>query len=198
LDPRVTVRGEVFTVGSQIGTRPQIVHIKQDTYDAQIQIVAKEDSDGQPTVALELERGASLLVRDAVFSVNWKGEIVLKIDPLARVELDTDPTEASSSLFDKQAKHNIAGVVVYTYEKSGVGKTGKRWSRKGMMVMDASGATKVEGWADDWNPQYDLVGVGDTVALANLGLDAWASDVRGDYTRQSTLQIVSRADRSTA
>jgi len=198
LDPRVTVRGEVFTVGSQIGTRPQIVHIKQDTYDAQIQIVAKEDGDGQPTVALELERGASLLVRDAVFSVNWKGEIVLKIDPLARVELDTDPTEASSSLFDKQAKHNIAGVVVYTYEKSGVGKTGKRWSRKGMMVMDASGATKVEGWADDWNPQYDLVSVGDTVALANLGLDAWASDVRGDYTRQSTLQIVSRADRSTA
>jgi hypothetical protein len=198
LDPRTTIRGVVFSVGRQQGNRPQTVHIKQDTYDAQVQIVATEDGEGQPTVAVNLERGASLLIRDAVFSVNWKGEIVLKIDPLARVEADTDPTEASSSLFDKQAKHNIAGIVVYTYEKSGVGKTGKRWSRKGMMVMDASGATKVEGWADDWNAQYDLVCEGDTVALANLGLDAWANDVRGDYTRQSTLQIIARVDRSTA
>ncbi len=198
LDPRVTVRGEVFSVRGRHGQRPAIVHIKQDTYDAQIQIVATEDSEGQSTVEVELERGVPLLVRNAVFSVNWKGEIVLKIDPMARVEHDTDPSEESSSLFDKQAKHNIAGMVVYTYEKSGIGKTGKRWSRKGMMIMDATGATKVEGWADDWNHQYDLVQEGDTVALANLGLDAWASDVRGDYTRQSTLHIMERVTGSTA
>ena len=70
-------------------------------------------------------------------------------------------------------------------------------SRKGMMVMDGDGAIKVEGWADDWNPQYDLVEPGDVVVLANIGLDAWASDARGDYTRNSRLQIIERVDRST-
>ena len=39
---------------------------------------------------------------------------------------------------------------------------------------------------------------GDVVALANVGLDAWASEVRADYTRNSRLQILERVDRSTA
>ena len=46
------------------------------------------------------------------------------------------------------------------------------------MLMDHTGAFKVEGWADDWNHQYTLLEVGDVVALANVGLDAWASEVR--------------------
>ena len=66
-----------------------------------------------------------------------------------------------------------------------------------MMVMDHTGACKVEGWADDWNHQYSMLEVGDVVVLANLGLDAWATEVRGDYTRNSRLQIVERVDRST-
>ena len=48
-----------------------------------------------------------------------------------------------------------------------------------MMVMDHTGACKVEGWADDWNHQYSMLEVGDVVVLANLGLDAWATEVRG-------------------
>jgi len=35
------------------------------------------------------------------------------------------------------------------------------------------------------------------VALANVGLDAWASEVRADYGRNSRLQILERVDRST-
>ena len=67
-----------------------------------------------------------------------------------------------------------------------------------MMIMDHTGAIKVEGWADDWNNQYDLVETGDVVVVANVGLDAWATDVRADYTRHSRLQITQRVDRSTA
>ena len=109
---------------------------------------------------------------------------------------DEDPDIASSDLFDFQAKHNVGGRVVYTYEKSGVGKTGKSWSRKGLMLMDHTGAFKVEGWADDWNHQYTMLEVGDVVAVGNVGLDAWASEVRADYTRNSRLQILERVDRS--
>lgn len=198
LNPRITVRGELFSVGRASGNRPQTMTLHQGPHVAQIQVVATNDSDGSPTVTVEPVKGQAVLVRDAVFTVNWKGEIVLKIDPMARVEADHGPHPPSSSLFDVPAKHNIGGMVIYTYEKSGVGKTGKRWSRKGMMIMDSTGATKVEGWADDWNPQYDLVEVGDVVVLANVGLDAWASEVRADYTRNSTLQIVERVERSTA
>lgn len=198
LNPRITVRGELFAVGRASGGRPQTMTLTQGHHSAQLQVVATTHSDGSPTVAFDAERGAAVLVRDAVFTVNWKGEIVLKLDPLARLEEDADPDTVSSSLFDVQAKHHLGGMVVYTYEKSGIGKTGKRWSRKGMMVMDDSGATKIEGWADDWNPQYDLVEPGDIVVVANVGLDAWATEVRADYTRQSTLQIVHRVDRSTA
>ena len=66
------------------------------------------------------------------------------------------------------------------------------------MLMDHTGAMKVEGWFDDWNNQFGMVEVGDIVVIANLGLDAWASEVRGDYSKQSRLQIIERVDRSTS
>ena len=197
LDPRLTVRGVLSEVGFASENRPRMMTLKQGVNAAQIQVVAKQHSDGGETLSLEPKRGQSVLLHDAVFTINWKGEIVLKMDPFSRLEEDTDPSVHASDLFDKQAKHNICGILVYAYEKHGVGKGGKRWSRKGIMVMDESGAMKVEGWADDWNPQYDLAEVGDTVVLANIGLDAWAREVRGEYTRNSRLQIIERVDRST-
>ena len=39
------------------------------------------------------------------------------------------------------------------------------------MLMDHSGACKIEGWADDWNHQYGMLEVGDLVVVANVGLD---------------------------
>ena len=198
LNPRATVRGELFTVGYLKDGVPLKMSLKQGTNTAHIQVIATSGSDGTPTVAVAAMKGMKVLVRDAVFTVNWKGEIVLKMDPFSKLMADDDTEVESSDLFDFQAKHNIGGTVVYTYEKSGVGKTGKPWSRKGMMVMDHTGACKVEGWADDWNHQYSMVEVGDVVVLGNLGLDAWATEVRGDYTRNSRLQIVERVDRSTA
>lgn len=198
LNPRATVRGELFSVGYVKDGVPLKMTLKQGTNTAHIQVIATAQSDGSPTVAVPAMKGMKVLLKDAVFTVNWKGEIVLKMDPFSSLVADDDDGVESSDLFDFQAKHNIGGTVVYTYEKSGVGKTGKPWSRKGMMVMDHTGACKVEGWADDWNHQYSMLEVGDVVVLANLGLDAWATEVRGDYTRNSRLQIVERVDRSTA
>ena len=198
LNPRATVRGELFSVGYLKDGVPLKMTMKQGTNTAHIQVVSTKRSDGSPTVGVAAMRGQAVIVKDAVFTINWKGEIVLKMDPFSELVADEDPDVASSDLFDFQAKHNVGGRVVYTYEKSGVGKTGKPWSRKGLMLMDHTGAFKVEGWADDWNHQYTVLEVGDVVAVVNVGLDAWASEVRADYTRNSRLQILERVDRSAA
>ena len=58
--------------------------------------------------------------------------------------------------------------------------------------MDASGAMKVEGWANDWGPQYDLAEIGDVVVVANIGIDAWAVEVRGNIGRHSKIHITQR------
>ena len=198
LDPRATVRGELFSVGYLKDGVPLKMTLKQGTNMAHVQVISTTRSDGSPTVAVPAMKGARVVVKDAVFTVNWKGEIVLKMDPFSALVADEDPNLESFDLFDYQAKHNVGGTVVYTYEKNGVGKNGKPWSRKGMMLMDHTGAFKVEGWADDWNHQYTMLETGDVVAVGNVGLDAWASEVRADYTRNSRLQIIERTDRSAA
>lgn len=198
LNPRATVRGELFSVGYVKDNIPLKMTLKQGVNTAHIQVVSTTNAEGKPTVAVPAMKGAKVLLKDGIFTINWKGEIVLKMDPFSRLEADEDADVESFDLFDFQAKYNVGGTVVYTYEKSGVGKNGKVWSRKGLMLMDHTGACKVEGWADDWNSQYAMLEVGDVVVLANVGLDAWASEVRCDYTRNSRLQIIERVDRSSA
>lgn len=197
LDPRITVTGTLFTIGTQRQGQAPRMSIKQGSSFANIHIVSQDHREGGRTWPNGLEKDMEVTVENAVFTVNWKGEIVLKVDPFACVMVNGSTFE-SSDLMSVQAKHNASGVVVYRYEKQGVGKTGKTWHRKGLMLMDNTGAMKIEGWANDWNVQYDLVSEGDVVAFENLGLDAWATDVRGDYTKQSRLQILVRKDESTA
>jgi hypothetical protein len=63
------------------------------------------------------------------------------------------------------------------------------------MILDATGAMKVEGWANDWGTQYDLAQIGDTIVVANLGLDAWAVEVRGNISQNTKFQIIERVQR---
>ena len=64
-----------------------------------------------------------------------------------------------------------------------------------MMLLDETGSMKIEGWAADWSPQYDLAEIGDTLVAANISLDAWAIDVKGQINRNSKIQITHRVDR---
>ena len=197
LSPRATIRGELFTVGTSIqGKAPKMI-VQQGTLFATIQVNSDQHSDGGRTWPEGLVKGQEVLIEQAVFTTNWKHEIVLKIDPFSRIQvIEPGHGEQGEDLLAFNAKWNVGGRVVYTYEKSGVSRNGKTWRRKGLMLLDHSGAMKIEGWADDWNGQYDMLEVGDGVVIANIGLDAWASEVRGDHTRQSRLYIVERVDRS--
>ena len=80
---------------------------------------------------------------------------------------------------------------MYKFDKRGVGRNGKPWHRRGLMIMDSSASMKISGWTNDWGNQFDMAEVGDLVLIANIGLDAWASQVRGDINRNSKIQIIS-------
>ena len=103
--------------------------------------------------------------------------------------------EVASDLMEFRARWNVSGRLIYRFSKSGVGRNGKQWHRKGAMILDSTGAMKVEGWANDWGPQYDLAEIGDTVVVANIGLDAWAVEIRGDVSRNSKFHISKRIQR---
>ena len=66
--------------------------LKQGTNTAHIQVVSTSQSDGSPTVAVPAMKGVKVLVKDAVFTINWKGEIVLKMDPFSELVADDNPT----------------------------------------------------------------------------------------------------------
>ena len=145
-------------------------------------MIATAQSDGSPTVAVPAMKGMKVLLKDAVSAVNWKGEIVLKMDPFSSLVADDDGGVESSELILIFRPNTTSAVPSSTPTKRvEIEATGKPWSRKGMMVMDHTGALQVEGWADDWNHQYSMLEVGDVVVLANLGPDAWATEVQGDY-----------------
>ena len=195
LNPRMTLIGEVFTVmGMKEGRRPQVI-ISQGEKFAKIQFLVDSHQDGTPSWPDSLSKGDRVKLDNVVPTANWKGEIELKVDPHACV-VHASSDDVGSDLMEFRARWNVTGKLVYRFEKRGVGRNGKEWHRKGLMLMDASGAMKVEGWANDWGPQYDLAEIGDVVVVANIGIDAWAVEVRGNIGRHSKIHITQRVERN--
>jgi hypothetical protein len=58
------------------------------------------------------------------------------------------------------------------------------------MILDNTGAIKIEGWQADWGPQYDMLELGDTVIITNVGMNGWAALTTGEIYRASRLHIV--------
>jgi CRISPR/Cas system-associated exonuclease Cas4 (RecB family) len=196
LNPRATIVAEVFSVvGANSKPVPQIT-ICQGTNFAKIQIISETHESGQRSWPLGIKKGDLVKLDGLVFTVNWKGEIVLKVDPHAIIIPASPSEECTTDLLSYRAKYHVAGRVIYRFEKRGIGRTGKEWHRKGLMIQDSTGAMKVGGWANDWPPQYDTVHVGDTVVVANIGIDAWATEVRGEISRNSTFQTIERISRN--
>ena len=192
LDPRATIIAEVFSVvGANTRPIPQITISKGDNF-AKIQIISETHESGQRSWPIGIKKGDIVKLEGLVFTVNWKGEIILKVDPHARIVPALAGEESATDLLSYRAKYHVAGRVIYRFDKRGVGHNGKEWHRKGMMIQDSSGAMKVGGWANDWGPQYSTVNIGDTVVIANIGIDAWATEVRGEISRNSTFQIIDR------
>ena len=190
LEDRHDIIGHVHTlIHSQSGRAPRITITQANNAFADVQVKAMTHSDGTSTVPEGLEKGDLVCVEKAIFQLNYKGAIVLKVDPFAKiVKLDSNE-EVSMSLLKPRARWNIMGTVVYRTEKRGESARGE-WCRKGLMILDNTGAIKVEGWQADWGPQYDMLEPGDTVIITNVGMNGWAALTAGEIYRASRLHIV--------
>ena len=153
-----------------------------------------EESQGVLTYPADVAKGDSIRLIGVVPSTNWKGELQLKVDPHARIEKASEAEEGDVGLFDFQARWNVVGRVAYTTHKSGVGKNGKPWARKGIVLLDNSGRIAVEGWDNAWPSLFNTLKQGDEIAVLNVSLDAWAIDVKANLEKGSTMHVISRAD----
>ena len=190
LDPRLTIVCDVFSVFDSKNKRPSIT-ISQGKSMAKIDILVDKHQDGQRPWPEQISKGDRIMIENAVVTVNWKGELVLKIDPLGMISKTQKEIVEHSDLMEFRARWNVVGKMIYKFDKKGVGRNGKQWHRKGIMIMDPSGSMKISGWANDWGTQYDMSQMGDLVLIANTGIDAWATQVRGDISRNSKIQIIS-------
>ena len=191
LVPRVSIFAEVFSVTNVPDKAPNIT-IEKDGGFAFVRIVA-EESEGVLTYSENIQKGDTVRLVDVVPSTNWKGELQLKVDPYARVEKAESSEEGDIGLFDFRARWNIVGRVAYTTFKSGIGKNGKPWARKGLVLLDETSRVTVEGWDNSWPSIYNTLQQGDEVAILNVSLDAWAVDVKANLEKGSTIHVISRA-----
>jgi hypothetical protein len=190
----MTFVGEVFSViGAREGHRPRIT-ISQGNHFAKVILLVDQHQDGEPSWPPNIAKGDQVKLDNVIPSANWKGEIELKIDPHACI-VPASKGEVGSDLLEFRARWNVSGRLIYRFEKRGIGRNGKEWHRKGAMILDATGAMKVEGWANDWGTQYNLAEIGDTVVVANISLDAWAVEIRGNISKNTKFHITERVAR---
>ena len=183
---RHTVTGRVHAVIR--GNQPRITIAEGNSAFADVQIKASVHTDGGPTMPEDLKKGELVCVENAFFQINYKGALVLKVDPFARV-VRLQEGDDEISLHTPRARWNVAGTVVYRTEKRGRSARGD-WCRQGLMLMDDSGSLKIEGWQADWGPQYEMLEPGNRVVITNIGIDGWAALDRGEMYRASRLHIL--------
>jgi len=186
LKTRHTVTGRVHAMIN--GPQKRITIAEGNSAFADVQIKASEYKDGGPTVPDDLKKGELVCVQNAFFQINYKGALVLKVDPFARI-VRLNEGDEEISLHTPRARWDVVGTVVYRTEKRGASNRGA-WCRKGLMIMDENGSLKVEGWQADWGPQYDMLEPGDKVVITNIGIDGWAALERGEMYRVSRLHIL--------
>ena len=183
---RHTVTGRVHAVIR--GNQPRITIAEGNSAFADVQIKASVHTDGGPTMPGDLKKGELVCIENAFFQINYKGALILKVDPFARV-IRLQEGDDEISLHTPRARWNVAGTVVYRTEKRGRSARGD-WCRQGLMLMDESGSLKIEGWQADWGPQYEMLEPGNRVVITNIGIDGWAALDRGEMYRASRLHIL--------
>ena len=166
------------------------IKIIQDSFRAKIDIRSEKNQNGEQTYPEGLSKNDLIYLENVIVSSNYKGELTIKIDPFARILLSKDNKDYSDSLLKFRARWDIVGNLAYKFERSGVGRNGREWRRKGLVIFDNNQSIKVSGWANDWGHQYDMANEGDFVLLSNIELDAWADQTRGQIGRNSRLDIV--------
>ena len=167
------------------------VKIIQDGFRATIDFRVSLTESGEPNYPSGLRKNDVIYLENVIISSNYKGELIIKIDPFAKILANPNEIDYSDSLLNFRARWDIVGKLAYKFSRSGIGKNGREWHRKGLVIFDNEQSIKVSGWTNDWGHQYEMAKEGDYVLLSNIELDAWADQLRGQVGRNSRLDIVS-------
>ena len=125
-------------------------------------------------------KGDRVKLDGVVPSANYKGELQLKVDPHAIIVHASKSEHIETTLLDFRARWNVTGNLVYRFEKKGVGRNGKSWHRKGMMLLDETGSMKSRRLGCRLGYSIRLGRIGDTLVAANISLDALGHRCQGD------------------
>ncbi len=178
----------VETINYPEGKNPELKVI-QNSNRARVDIMVGKNQEGRLTCPKSLTKGQNIYLKNIILTSNFKGELTIKVDPLAEI-LESEEGLEFQSILDFRARWNIAGMLAYKYERKGIGKTGREWHRKGMVIVNENNSIKVSGWANDWGHQYELAEDGNYVLLANIELDAWANQIKGQIGRNSRAHLL--------
>lgn len=188
IDPRVDLHLEVYTVFSDPQGPPKI-HLTDGQRQAELAIAGRNVPEG---VDLDLEKGQRIHLVGALPEIRRGGHLVLKVDPASTLSV-VEAGPLTSLALQRPARVDVVGRVAYLYEKSGIGRTGRPWSRPGLMLIDGTGTIMVEGWSNAMPRQYEHLQPGDVVAVTNLEAGAWISQLQGNLLEGSQIRVLHAA-----
>lgn len=193
INPRVSLHLEVNSVQSTGMSRPRIL-FTDGQRQAEMRILGRNTPDG---VSLDVVKGQRVLLADVMPEIGRGGRLTLRFDPRSRLEV-ADEGPLDSLMVHQPTRVDVVGRVAYRFEKHGIGRNGRPWSRAGLMLIDPSGTMKIDGWSNAMPRAYGHVEAGDVVAFTNLAPGAWVNELQGDLSESSDLRVLARADDGSA
>ena len=189
LKVRFNICANIDSINYRENDSPE-VKIIQDGFRATIDFRVSLTESGEPNYPSGLRKNDIIYLQNVIISSNYKGELIIKIDPFAKILANPNEIDYADSLLNFRARWDIVGKIAYKFTRSGIGKNGREWHRKGLVIFDNEQSIKVSGWTNDWGHQYEMAKSGDYVLLSNIELDAWADQLRGQVGRNSRIDIV--------
>jgi len=184
---RAHIKCKVFSIMPRAGGNLPSVRIIQGQAFAQLELRTIKNDDPRYELINNLGKDDEIIIENAIIQSTFKGEINVKFDPWTQIHFENDELELST-LLGHRTRWNVGGKVAYTFSKSGIGANGKPWHRKGLVLFDNSGSIQIDGWENQWGPQYDMIEQGDSIIFVNISLDAWASQLRGDMQHNTSFK----------
>ena len=190
LNVRFNLSANIESINYREDHSPEIKIIQQGSR-ASIDFRVVENQNGEQNYPNGLKKNDLIYLENVIITSNYRGELSVKIDPFGLIRKTSNDIDYSDNLLDFRARWDIVGKLAYKYQRSGIGKNGREWHRKGLVIFDNERSIKVSGWSNDWGYQYDMANEGDYVLLSNIELDAWADQLRGQIGRNSRIDVVS-------
>ena len=190
LTVRFNLSANIDSINYREKASPEI-KIIQDGNRATVDFRVTMNQDGEQNYPDGLKKNDQIYLENVIITSNYRGELTVKLDPFGKLTNVADDIDYSDNLLNFRARWDIVGKLAYKFQRSGIGKNGREWHRKGLVIFDSKQSIKVSGWSNDWGHQYDMANEGDYVLLSNIELDAWADQLRGQIGRNSRLDVVS-------